>query len=179
MSDSTGGEAARFVPGVPIARPGATLMGWIVPHAVGGVRKEGAMMTEENAAIVLRYFLGTHNAPRNMAVIDELCSPEYGARMRAHIAAELRAFPDMHFTVEEVVAADERVVLRWSARGTHRGELPSRLGPLAPTGKAATATCITIYHVVEGKIVGEMGIMDTIGLYLQLGILAPPEHVPC
>ncbi|HEU5362961.1 MAG TPA: ester cyclase [Gaiellaceae bacterium] len=75
------------------------------------------------------------------------------------------AFPDLSMRIEEVVAENDLVALRWTARGTHRGDLFG----IAPTGKEATVTGITIDRWAGGKIAESWTNWDTLGLLQQLG----------
>lgn len=60
-----------------------------------------------------------------------------------------RAFPDLHFTVEDLVAEGDTVVARWVMRGTHLGDLPGR----AATGRPAQWSGITAFRMTAGRIV--------------------------
>jgi steroid delta-isomerase-like uncharacterized protein len=80
------------------------------------------------------------------------------------------AFPDLHLTIEDVIEAGDKVVMRWTARGTHRGTLMG----LAPTGAKTTTTGVTIDQLRDGRIVESWTNWDTLGLMRQLG--AAPMH---
>lgn len=80
------------------------------------------------------------------------------------------AFPDVHVTVDDVIAADDKVVLRWHSEGTHRGELEG----MAPTYSRGTVTGISIDRWEDGKVVESWTEWDNLGLARQLGA-APPE----
>jgi predicted ester cyclase len=80
------------------------------------------------------------------------------------------AFPDVRITVDDVISADDRVVLRWHSEGTHRGELEG----LAPTGARGSVTGISIDRWENGKVVEAWAEWDNLGLARQLGA-APPE----
>jgi steroid delta-isomerase-like uncharacterized protein len=80
------------------------------------------------------------------------------------------AFPDVRITVDDVIAADDKVVLRWHSEGTHRGELAG----LAPTGARGSVTGISIDRWKDGKVVEAWTEWDNLGLARQLGA-APPE----
>ena len=80
------------------------------------------------------------------------------------------AFPDVRITVDDVITADDKVVLRWHSEGTHRGELEG----LAPTGARGSITGISIDLWKDGKIVESWTEWDNLGLARQLGA-APPE----
>ena len=75
------------------------------------------------------------------------------------------AFPDLALTVEDLVAAGDRVAARWTLRGTHRGAF---LG-LPPTGRRVAAGGLELYRLAEGKIVERWAVVDTLGLLRQLG----------
>jgi predicted ester cyclase len=81
------------------------------------------------------------------------------------------AFPDLHFTIDEQLAEGDKVVTRWTVRGTHKGEL---LGIL-PTSKSSTVTGITVDQIVNGKIAETWGIFDQFGMMQQLGVIPTPE----
>ena len=78
------------------------------------------------------------------------------------------AFPDLHLTVEDVVAEGETVVLRATARGTMRGDY---LGMKA-TGKTATWTEIHIGRLAAGKVTEHWATIDQLGTLQQLGLVA-------
>ncbi len=88
---------------------------------------------------------------------------------RQYLSGYLAAFPDMNFTVEDVIAEGDQVVTRWTMRGTHRGEI-EEFGP--PTGKQVELEGITIHRIEDGKIVEEWERYDNLGVMQQLG-LAP------
>jgi steroid delta-isomerase-like uncharacterized protein len=75
------------------------------------------------------------------------------------------AFPDLKLTVQQLVAEGDHVAIRWTARGTHKGDLFG----IAPTGKEATVTGITIDRWAGGKIAESWTNWDTLGLLQQLG----------
>jgi steroid delta-isomerase-like uncharacterized protein len=80
-------------------------------------------------------------------------------------AAILNAFPDYQVTVEDQFAADDKVVTRWTAQGTHQGEFQG----IPPTGKQVTVTGITISRHADGKIVESWFEWDALDLMEQLG----------
>ena len=60
----------------------------------------------------------------------------------------LRAFPDMHFTVEDQLIQGERVAFRWRATGTHTGPL----GAAPPTGKTVVLDGLIMDRMTDGKV---------------------------
>jgi len=122
----------------------------------------------------------------NLDVADEIIAPEYvghdpalpeptrGPEGVKQAAAGYRAaFSDMTVTVEQQVAEGDTVVTRWTARGTHDGELFG----IAPTGKQGTVTGISIERFVDGKVVEDHTNWDTFGLMQQLGAVPTPTTV--
>jgi steroid delta-isomerase-like uncharacterized protein len=77
------------------------------------------------------------------------------------------AFPDVRLTIDDQIAEGDRVVTRWTARGTHQAELFG----IPATGKQSTVTGMTIDRIVEGRIVESWTNWDTLGLLQQLGAL--------
>lgn len=82
------------------------------------------------------------------------------------------AFPDLRYTIEDQFAEGDLVASRWTARGTHRGELMG----IAPSGNEIEVTGITIHRFAEGKITEEWWNWDALGLMQQLG--ATPAEQP-
>jgi steroid delta-isomerase-like uncharacterized protein len=105
--------------------------------------------------------------PATPAEMRDLRGPEVLKRIATMYRA---AFPDLRITVDDVIAADDKVVLRWHSEGTHRGELAG----LAPTGVRGSVTGIGIDRWKDGKIVEAWSEWDNLGLARQLGA-APPE----
>lgn len=80
------------------------------------------------------------------------------------------AFPDLHYTVEDVIAEDDRVVQRSTASGTMKGDF---LG-MPATGKSATWAEVHILRVKDGKIVEHWASVDQLGMLQQLGLAPMP-----
>ena len=89
------------------------------------------------------------------------------AEMKRLVAAYHAAFPDARSTVEDQVAEGRKVVTRWRARGTHRGDFAG----VAPTGREIDMQGITIEQIEDGKITEVWVARDDLGLLRQLGAL--------
>jgi predicted ester cyclase len=125
----------------------------------------------------------------NLDIVDQFVAPDAinhdpaeSARMRSLRGPEVlkqtvqmyrTAFPDVRMTVDDVIAAGDKVVLRWHSEGTHRGQLEG----LAPTGARGTVTGISIDLWRDNKVVESWTEWDNLGLARQLGA-APPEGSP-
>jgi len=94
------------------------------------------------------------------------------AGFKAYITRLRSAFPDLHLTVEEVVAEGETVVVRATARGTMTGDFLE----MKATGKTATWTEIHIGRLADGKVVEHWATIDQLGMLQQLGLAATPEQ---
>ena len=105
--------------------------------------------------------------PALPAPLRDLRGPEGLKRI---VTMYRQAFPDLRMTVDDVIASEDKVVLRWHSEGTHRGELAG----LAPTGVHGSVTGISIDQWKDGKIVEVWAEWDNLGLARQLGA-APPE----
>jgi predicted ester cyclase len=79
----------------------------------------------------------------------------------------LSALPDMRVTVEDEIAKGEKVVTRWTMRGTHQGELMS----IAPTDEQIEIKGITIHRIEGDKIAEEWERYDNLGVMQQLGVV--------
>ncbi|GAC1637530.1 MAG: ester cyclase [Candidatus Acidiferrum sp.] len=136
-------------------------------------------MSEQNKNVVRRLFEEVWNKG-NVSVADELfsssynhhdsSSPDFGRgpeseKKRATLYRN--AFPDMRFTIEEIVAEGETVVARWSCRGTHKGDLNG----IAPTGKQFNITGVSIARFTNGKMFEGFVNWDALGLMQQVGVV--------
>ncbi len=90
---------------------------------------------------------------------------------RQFVSMYKTAFPDLSATVEDAIAEGEKVVTRWTARGTHQGEI-EEFGP--PTGRQVEIKGITIHRIEGGKIVEEWERYDNLSVLQQLGLV--PEQ---
>ncbi len=142
-------------------------------------------MSEANKALVRRE-LEEVFSKGNLDTSEELYAPDYvghestspeeirgveGARQFAAIYRQ--AFPDLQVTVEDEVAEGDKVATRFTARGTHQGELEG----IAPTGNRVEIAGIAISRIEGGKIAEDWSNFDALGLMQQIGAVPSPEHV--
>lgn len=78
-----------------------------------------------------------------------------------------RAYPDLHITVEDMIAEGDKVVTRNSVTGTHRGEYMG----IPPTGKAVTYNEIFIFRFRNGRVAESWGVVDVLSQMRQLGAI--------
>jgi steroid delta-isomerase-like uncharacterized protein len=89
---------------------------------------------------------------------------------RQILAAFRSAFPDLNVTTEDIVSEGDKVVTRWTARGTHQGELMG----IAPTGKGVTIKGIDVLRVAEGRIAERWAQFNDLEVMQQLGAVPGP-----
>jgi steroid delta-isomerase-like uncharacterized protein len=138
------------------------------------------MSTEKNKALVHRFEEEVWNG-RNPSLVDEFFAASHIFRAagsppldreghRQMIAHFQGAFPDGRNTSEELLADEDKVVQRWTYRGTHHGAFQG----IPPTGRQVTLTGISIWRVEGGQIVESWHELDTLGLMQQLGVIPAP-----
>jgi steroid delta-isomerase-like uncharacterized protein len=116
-----------------------------------------------------------------MAVIDEMYATNFVSHgdedirgiknVKKSTSEEFSAFPDLHFTIDDMVAEGDKVAARITMTGTHKGEYMGA----PPTNKKITIRAIAIERFAGGKIVEEWGMTDTLGLMQQLGVVPTPK----
>jgi predicted ester cyclase len=84
-----------------------------------------------------------------------------------------KAFPDFSMVIEDLVAKDDRVWGRMTARGTQKGQF----GPMPPTGKRIEITVIDIMRFKDGKLIEHWGVPDRLAAMEQLGMKPPPKII--
>src|SRR6266702_8775057 len=126
--------------------------------------------TEANKASVRRFYNEVFNK-KNRAAIEEFIAPNHVDHTlppglpagiegsKQFITMYLTAFPDLHFTVEDLIAEGDKVVARLTTGGTQQGVFMG----IPPTGKHVTSTAIDINRMASGKSVEHCLNMDTLG----------------
>lgn len=76
-------------------------------------------------------------------------------------------FPDMQWTLEDMVAEDDKIAARFTMKGTHQGEFFG----VPATGKSIVAQAINFYRLVDDQIIEEYGQPDMLGLLKQIGAI--------
>ena len=83
----------------------------------------------------------------------------------------IKGFPDFHMTIEDIIAEGDKVWVRTTNTGTHKGEFRG----LAPTDKKFIEAAVWISRMVDGKVVEEWGATDELDFLKQLGIIEYTE----
>lgn len=137
------------------------------------------MSTEDNKALARRFFKEFWDQ-KNLAAADELMAanhvdhtpgspplPPGPEGFKQFGSVYFKAFPDLHLTIEDMVAEGDTVTTRWTTHATHTGELMG----IPPTGKSITVTGITITRMAGGKAVETWTNFDMLGLLQQIGAI--------
>jgi predicted ester cyclase len=142
-------------------------------------------MTTETQKMIERIPLEVINNNK-FELIDEIYAPNYvehtpqpgvpptreGFKQTA--MALKKAFPDLHYTIEDVVDGGDKIVHRLTASGTMKGDFAG----MRATGKNATWTEIHIGRVVNGRLTEHWGVIDQLSMLVQLGVIESPARVP-
>ncbi len=137
------------------------------------------MSVEENKALYLSYIEEVFNK-QNLAWVDanfvpnwvnhDPSGPETAEAFKQRLTMQLTALPDMHFTVDDMVAEGDKVAARWTATGTHKVPIMG----IPPTGKQVTIRGNGYIRCEGGKIVEDWTLHDALGMMQQLGVVPPP-----
>jgi steroid delta-isomerase-like uncharacterized protein len=147
------------------------------------------MSTESNKSLALRYFNEVFNQG-DLDVLEEITGSDFIFTMPTHeepfrgvegykeLVNMLRGcFPDIQFAVEDMVAEEDRVMTRWTARGTHTGiPFPTVVGDVPAAGNQFHIEGMTWHQIRNGKISEVTANEDSVGLITQLGrVLFPGQ----
>ena len=137
------------------------------------------MSVEQNKALARKAFEEVINSG-NLDLVDETTAAEFvrhdlgglpdivgSEAVKLFIKGGRAAFPDIHMTIEDLIAEGHKVVVRYTARGTHTGEFRG----IAPTGKQVTWAGINIYQEEGGKVVETWQLSDRLGMMQQMGVI--------
>ena len=142
------------------------------------------MSSETNKNLARRVFEDVLNR-RNLELLDELATPDYIEHsplpgqgtgidgIRDRYTMLFNAF-DFEFTVDDVIAEDDKVVLRWTQTGTHIGPLFG----MPATHRSSRTTGIEIWRVEAGKLAEHWDVVDVYGQLMQLGLIPQPSGAP-
>jgi steroid delta-isomerase-like uncharacterized protein len=144
------------------------------------------MTTEERNKAAFRRMYEEGLNRGNLAVADELIAPDCidheahpggdrGPESIRQLITMLRtAFPDLHFTIEELIAEGDTVAGRLTMNGTHDGPL---IG-IPPTGRAVQQAHMHFVRLQDGKAIEHWGVRDDMGMMRQLGLAPQPTGTP-
>jgi steroid delta-isomerase-like uncharacterized protein len=122
------------------------------------------MSVENNKAFIRQYFAELSSGDKIQACKRYVTDNN----LIEHIEMFEAAFPGYQLAVEDMVAEDDKVVVRGIMTGTHRGAFMG----IPATGKPVTVPVMVIYQVAGGKIVKFWIQADTLALLQQLGAMS-------
>ncbi len=136
-------------------------------------------MPADNKALVRRLYEEVWNN-RKLELISEIISPSHALQApnvagsavgpeayKRQVLRFLEGYPDLHWTIEDTIAEEDKVVACWTISGTQKGEY---LG-IPATNKKVSVDGITIHHVANGKIMDSYSNWDALGMMQQLGVV--------
>jgi steroid delta-isomerase-like uncharacterized protein len=139
-------------------------------------RSKTVDQADSNAALGRKVFAEIYGQGK-VELVDQLYADDFvddspgGGKgrelIKEAVAGFHKAMPDLRIEFEDVFAAGDKVVLRYTARGTQTGPYDE----IPPTGKKVTVRGITIFQIVNGKIKTEWTEYDRLGILRQLGVV--------
>jgi steroid delta-isomerase-like uncharacterized protein len=143
------------------------------------------MSADTNRQLFQRYFDEVAN-DGNLDLADEIFATDYlhhdpanpdprpvvGPQgVKGHLVGLRGGFPDLVFEVEDMVANDDQIIVRWTARGTNTGEYFG----MPATGKPIEITGMNTWSVRDGQAIEGWVNRDDMGLLQQLGVIPTPS----
>ena len=136
-------------------------------------------MSADNKAIVRRLYEEVWNK-RKLEVINEIISPSHALQgpnfsgssvgpeaYKRQVLLFLTGYPDLDWTIEDIIAEKDKVVACWSISGTHKGDYMG----VPATNKKVSVDGMTIHHIANGKIMDSYSNWDALGMMQQLGVV--------
>jgi predicted ester cyclase len=87
--------------------------------------------------------------------------------LKHYVGGFLTAFPDLHFTIDDLLGEGDKVLWRFTSQATHTGPLMN----IPPTGKRATVTGMVLFRVTNDKIAEVWVNFDTLGMLQAIGVI--------
>ena len=114
-----------------------------------------------------------------LELIDNFVAPDYidhsknigREGLKQLFVMGLKAFPDWHETIEDIIAEGDKVWVRLTYTGTHNGEFMG----LSPTGKKIASTAVDIYRIINGKLAEYWNVTDNLNIFKQVGAIEITE----
>jgi steroid delta-isomerase-like uncharacterized protein len=135
----------------------------------------------DNKRTIRRYYEEVFNQGR-LEVLDEIVVPNHvehnplpgqtqGVEGLKQRVAMLRAAFNPQFTLEDVLAEGDKVVVRWSNRGTHLADFFG----VPATGRTVVVSGIDIHQLRDGKMSEHWDVVDIFGVMMQIGAIPAPS----
>ncbi|HEX8247594.1 MAG TPA: ester cyclase, partial [Pyrinomonadaceae bacterium] len=104
---------------------------------------------------------------------ETIAVPRSAEAVKEHVGEWLGAFPDLHFTVERMVAENDLVITYATMHGTHTGNWRG----VRATGKRVGIRMTVAHRIADEKIAADWVLVEGLGFFQQLGLLAPTEEI--
>lgn len=132
----------------------------------------------ENNKAIVRAFIEAYNN-RRLDLIDDFIASDYVDHtnkvnrdgLKQLINMGFNAFPDWNEVIEDIIAEGDKVWVRISYTGTHKGQFMG----LPPTGKKIISKAVDIYRVVDGKLAEYWNVTDNVDILKQTGAIEITE----
>jgi steroid delta-isomerase-like uncharacterized protein len=139
-----------------------------------------SLSTETNKAVVRRFYQEVFTQGK-ITVADEICSADYVDHDPTNPAGTLaglkqtavemqRAFPDVQWTVDDLIAEGDKIAARVTMHGTQQGDLMG----IPASGRSVMASNFDIIRFEDSKVVEHWGLFDSLGMLQQLGVIPAP-----
>jgi steroid delta-isomerase-like uncharacterized protein len=143
------------------------------------IRRRRNLMPVDHKAVVRRLYEELWNN-RNLEVVNEIVSPSHALHApnisgssigpeayKSQVLIFLAGYPDLRFSIEDLIAEKDRVVACWTLSGTHKGDFMG----IPATNKKVSVEGMTVHNVASGKIMDSYSNWDALGMMQQLGVV--------
>ena len=136
---------------------------------------ETSEIAASNKELIKRFYQEVY-VEWKMELADQVLSPQFTSHdwpndgstgpqaFRDYYATLRSAIPDARYEVDDIIAENDKVVVRWRLLGTHKG----RYQGIAPTGRAVTLKGIAIYRVESNQLIERWVVSDLYGLLEEI-----------
>jgi steroid delta-isomerase-like uncharacterized protein len=144
-------------------------------------KMETIVSPDSNKAIIRRLYEEILNTGK-LELLDQVVADDYtGPRgikgplgFASAVKPVILAFPDIKWSIEDIIAEGDKVVVMWSWKGTNKNSFDG----FPPTNKEVTHHSINIFQLSGGKIVNAWMQADRLGFYQQIGVISQDAVKP-
>jgi steroid delta-isomerase-like uncharacterized protein len=141
-------------------------------------------MATDNVAVVRRYIEEVWNKG-DLNLLGELVSDKFVAAepvigevrgldaLRQQIQMFRTAFPDLRMTIEDIGTVGDKVFVRWTGRGTHKGMFMG----IAPSNNRGEVRGMSVDRIINGKIAEHHESYDTLTMFQLMGVVSPLDQL--
>ena len=126
-------------------------------------KKEGP---RANKVFIKEYLEALSGKEKPLTLLDKYIA-DSDSMFKKHVLMVESSFPKYELIAEDIIAENDKVVVRATVKGTHKGAM----GELQPTGKTINLPVIIIYRIEDGKIAEHWMTYDQMDLLKQLGVM--------